>query len=194
MEPNFHKKTSFNPKHLLIDHNIIDYKFQPKSNFSSCKFKIDESEQKLLNFISDKEKFKIKSYFDQKGTYDFLSSKLKAMEKMNLDDYCSEGKFEIKKIEIDKKVFPKSKYSTKSKDNISSKKKVNINNNSRKKSGKKNSKNIVIKADGTIEISKMKNKIDDFNLDVNRELKQKEINKFFSDKTLLDSIINEMKG
>ena len=105
MKSFFHKKSSFYPKHLFIDH-VIDFKYHSDIP-SFIQRKKDENEQKLLDFISDKEKFKIKPYYNQEETIDFLSSKLKAMEKMNLDDYCVIGKTETRKIDIDKNVFPK---------------------------------------------------------------------------------------
>ena len=102
-------KSSFKPDQLLIDHNITDFKFYSKNKLRS-KYNKDENEKKLLDFISDKEKFKIIS-FDQHQIFDFLSSKFKAMEKMDLNDECFEGEIEIRKVNIDKDIFPKLKRS-----------------------------------------------------------------------------------
>ena len=180
-----HKRFSFNPDDLLIDHTI-DVKFNSDIHLSNKHLK-DENEQKLLYFISDKEKFNIKPYYSHVETVDFLSSKLRAMENMDLDDECSEGKIETKKINIDKSVFPKSKHSENKK--CSSPKKKH---SKEKSNNKKNNKNIVVNADGKVEQSKI-DLLDDSNLDFNKEIKKKELNYFFSSKTLLISIINEMK-
>ena len=234
------EKSSFNPKHLLIDHNIIDFKFYSDSHLR-CNYKLDENEKKLLDFISDKEKFKIKS-FSENQIFDFLSSKFKAMEKMNLDDECFEGEIEIRKINIDKKVFPKLKHSKIKRGSYSPKKRSKFKNtflpkkqenekdyntpkreikyqitlspkkseltkicNSPKKKlnilspkkseNKINNKNIIINANGKVSRSNLESidLIDFINFDVYKEVKEKESNKFFSNKFILSSIINEME-
>lgn len=192
MEPVPQGNSSFNPKNLLIDH-IIDFKCHSENNLITNQ--INEEEQKILNFISDKEKFKIKSFDEHhKEVVDFLSSKLKAVEKMNLDDECSVGEIEIRKIEIDKDVFPKSEHVKRKKYNffVEKIKKKNSRKNSRNKNNKKN---IILNHDGKIEKAKIENidLIDDINLDIEKEIKEIESNKFFSNKNLLNSIINEMK-
>ena len=116
MESTYYGKSSFKSNHLLIDHNINDFEYHSTQ--------IDESGEKLFNFISDKKEIKIESYNGQKEIYNFLSSKFKVMEKMNLDDECCyEGKIEIRKIDIDKNIFPKSKYMKNTQNSISPKKK-----------------------------------------------------------------------
>ena len=68
--------------------------------------------------------------------------------------------------------------------------------NSRKNSrNKNNKKNIILNHDGKIEKAKIENidLIDVINLDIDKEIKEIESNKFFSNKNLLNSIINEMK-
>ena len=178
MKPVFHKRVSFNSNDLLIDH-IIDVKYYSNNHLSNMHTK-DEDEQKIIDFISDKNKFKIKPYYNQLEVVDFLSSKLKAMEKMNLDDECSEGKVEIRKIDIDKNVFPKSKHSKDKKSSNFPEKTKNHKKNSRRKS--KNKK-----------FDKESDSLEDINLTINKDEKEKELSNFFSDKSLLVSIINEMK-
>ena len=79
-----HKKSSFN--NLLIDHNIIDFKYH-SHDYLQNKNKKNENEKKLIEFISDNKIFKIKSYYEhQKEDFDFLNSKFETMEKINLDD------------------------------------------------------------------------------------------------------------
>ena len=189
MKSVYHKKYSFNPNHLLIDH-IIDFKYQSNKQ-------TEESEQKLFEFISDKNKFNIKPFFTIKETDEFLSSKLKAMEKMSLNDECFEGKIETRKINIDKNVFPKSKHYKNKSDYISPRKKVNNKIRSRKKSeNKRINKNIMINANGKKEKYNMESfdLIDDINIDINTEIKESKANQLFSDRNLLTSIISEIEG
>ena len=195
MKSAFHKKTSFNQNNLLIDH-IIDFKYHSDIP-SLIKHKNDENEQKLLDFISDKNKFKIKPYFNQKEAVDFLSSKLRAMEKMNLDDECTEGKIETKKIIINKKIFPKSKHNNDKKGSTSPKKRKNKKSHPRKNPKDKTNKNIIINDNYKIERSNKNKKIDfddDVVDDINEKIKQNELKNFFSGKSTLISIINEING
>ena len=46
----------------------------------------DRNNQKLLHFISDKKKLNLKSFFDQKGSEEFLSTKNEAMERIELNE------------------------------------------------------------------------------------------------------------
>ena len=169
MEQVFHEKFSFNPKQKT--YNNIGKKKNLDNNYN--KYEIDENEKKLL---------------------DFWSSKLEAMEKMNLDDeYFIEGEIETRKFNLDKKEFPKSEHSKSRKSSNSPKKRKIKKNHSRKKTEiKKNNKNMIINHDGKIEKTKMKRK-DLIDIIVLKEIKEKEISQFFSDKNLLNSIINEMK-
>ena len=196
MESVSYGKHSF--KTMLIDHNIIDFEYHNDNDILlSIKLKINENEQKLFDFISDEKESKIEPLFDQKEIYNFLSSKLKVMERMNLDDECClEGKAETRKIDIDKNIFPKSKHSKNTKSVISPRKKINIKIYSPKKSGNKNNKYIIINENGKRIKNNIKknNLIKDVNVDVEKKRKEKEMEIFFSDKTLLSSIINEMKG
>ena len=166
MKSTFHKKYSYYPNDLLIDHNIIDYSYLYEKTCLSSKNKKDINEQKLLNFISDKEKFKIKPYYNQKEVFNFLSSKHRAMEKMHLDDDCCFGKIEIRKINIDKNFFPKSEHPKDNKRTISTTKITNKKNHSRKKSKNENN---------------------------NKVIKEEKLKEFFSSKKLLLSILNEIK-
>ena len=174
------EKSSIKQTNLLSNHNVIDSKFYSNTHLRS-KFKIDDCEKKLLKFISDKEKFKIKIYEEDQFLV-FLNSKLVAMEKIDLDDECLDGEIKTKKINIDKKEFPKQKHSKSEKKIYFPKREAN-------------KKNVIINRNGKVE----KSEIECFNLDddikyvVDREIKKKELSKFFSDKTLLNSIINEMK-
>ena len=195
MKSGFRKKSSFHPNHLSVNH-VINFKYHSDTHLPS-KHKKDENEQKLFDFISDKEKFKIKPYFNQKEFVDFLSSKFKAMEKMNLDDECHFGKIEIKKINIDKNIFPKLKQSKNKNKNFSpQKKRTNKNFSKEKPKNKSNNKNITINENGKIEKSSMKSidLIDEVNFYTNKDKKGRELNQLFSNTSLLASIINEMKG
>ena len=194
MESVSQEKSSLNQKHLLIDHNIIDLKFHSDYHTHN-ENKLDESEKKFLDFISVKEKFKIKQYDDDyKKMYEFLSSKLEAMEKMDLDDECLEGKIETKRIKINKNILHEHSKNKKGRNYTKNDKdkKNHLRKNSKKKS---NIKYMIINHDGEIEKFKTENIdfVDVINLDVNKEVKEKELNKFFSSKTILVSIINEMK-
>ena len=198
MDSNPHEKSSFNPKHLLIDHNIIDFKYHSDKHLFN-RHNIDETEKKLLDFISNKNKFKIKSdYEHEKEDFDFLSSKLETMEKMSLDDECLvEGEIETKKININKNKPPNSKHSKAKKNNNSPIKKINNKNFSPKKSKNKiKNKNIVINAQGKVEKSNIENidLVDIANLDVDKEIKERGFNHFFSSKNTLILIINEIKN
>ena len=120
------------------------------------------------------------------------------MEKINFDDdYLIEGETDTKKVNMDKNEIRKSKHSKSRKSNNSKNKKKGKKNHSRRKSeNKNNNQNIIIKHNGLIEKCKMESKdlSDVANLDVSREVKKKELNQFFSNQTLLNTIIKEMKG
>ena len=45
-----------------------------------------DNKQRLLDFISDKNKLSLKSYFDHKGTKEFLNGKNEAMKKIELNE------------------------------------------------------------------------------------------------------------
>ena len=59
----------------------------PKNKVTS---KIKEKQLNLLDFITQKNKFKMKKFFDQKATKKFLESKNLAMMDLNLDDESDE--------------------------------------------------------------------------------------------------------
>ena len=174
MELGSHEKFSFNSKQKTKSN--IDNKFNLDNNLDS-KFKIDENEKKLL---------------------DFCNSKLEAMEKINLnDEFFVEEEIKTKLTNLDKNVFSKSEHSKSRKNSNSPKKSKIKKNNSRKKpenknNNKYNNKNMIINHDGKIEKTKMESK-DLIDFIVNKEIKEKEMFKFLSDQTLLNSIINEMK-
>ena len=160
---------------LSIDHNITDFKFYSHSHLRS-KFKVDENEKKLL---------------------DFLNSKLEAMEKINLEDECLiEGDIEKQKINKDKNLIQKSEQSNSIKVNNSTKKIKNKKNNPRKNSkNKSNNKYMVVDHSGKVKKAKIENidLVDVTNMDVDKEIKGKDLINFFSsNKTLLNSIVNEM--
>ena len=100
MEPTSPEKSSINSKNL-----------QNAGNHLPNEYEIDENEKKLIDFISKKEKFKIKSYYEhEKDIFDFLSSKYQAMEKINLDDeYFLEGEIKTKTNKENKNLISKSK-------------------------------------------------------------------------------------
>ena len=171
-----HINSNFNQNLLSIDYNIIDFKFHSNSHLSS-KYKADENEKKFV---------------------DFMNSKLEAMKKIILDDEClMEDEIETRKINTDKKLLPKKEDSKRIKDSDSIKKIRNKKNNSRKNSkNESNNKNMIVNHNGKVEKPKTENidLVDVINFDVDKEIKEKELRKFFSsDKTLLNSIINEMK-
>ena len=192
MESSSNEKSTFNQKHLLIDHNIIDLKYH-SDDFSNCKYKLDENVKKLIDFISNKEKFKIKSFYEhQKEDLEFLRSKFETMEKMNFDDECFvEVENEAKKINKDENILQKEQLNSKNGIKISENK-INVKNIS----NKNNNKNIVINVNGKVDRNIIENidYVDIINLDVDEEIKEKEFNNFFSNKILLNSIINEIKG
>ena len=78
---------------------------------------ISNNEQMLLDFISDKKKLHLISWFDQKGAKDFLSTKNEAMEKIDLNEIIDEEKLfneeknkKIKNEEKKKKLKLKKNY------------------------------------------------------------------------------------
>ena len=112
MDKSSSKALIFNPKYLSINHQSLELK---SSSGSSKKKEIikDDDEQKLLEFISDTNKFKIDSNFDHKNMMNILLSKYEAMKKLDLndeliDDLDENCKTKTRKINIDKKIFPKS--------------------------------------------------------------------------------------
>ena len=130
---------------------------------------------------------KVKSYYEhEKIIFDFLSSKFEAMEKMNLNDECFfEDVIETKKINPNKNQVSKSKDSK----NKKTKKK-----SSPKKLENKN-KNIILNKNGKIKKIKIESVdfVDVNNLNIDKEMKKKDLNEFFSDKILLNSIIDQIK-
>lgn len=61
-----------------------------------------DNKQRLLEFISDKNKLSLKSYFDHKGTKEFLNGKNEAMKKIELNENIDNE--ECYKSKIEKKV------------------------------------------------------------------------------------------
>ena len=174
--------------HQKLDHNNINVIDHCENQFFN-KNKRDENEQKLIDFISNKEKLKIKSYFeDYNEVCDFLSSKYKAMEKMNLDDeFLIENNTETKNSDVNKN----------KKTNFTQKKIKSKKNSSRKKSKSKDSdKNMIIDSTGKVIKPSMKsiNSVDIINFNNDKKIKEKELCRFFSNSTLLDSIVREMNN
>ena len=151
----------------------MEYQFD--SHFIN-KYKVDENEKKLL---------------------DFFSSKFIAMEKIILeDDYFVEEEIETKKVKTDKNLFPKSEYSKSRKSCDLANKRKNKKRHSRKKfHNKNNNENIIVNADGKIGKPKIENfdLVDIVDYDVEAETKKTKFSHFFSNQTLLTSILNEMK-
>ena len=194
MESVSHEKSSFNEKQLLIDHNIFDFKYH-SDKYINNRYKEDEKEKQLCDFILDQEKFQIESCDEyHKEVLDFLDSKLKVMEDMDLNDECSDGEIETRNINIDENGFSKLEDLKSKKYSNFSKKKINSKSQSKKNNKSKN-KNIIINRNGKIKNYNMDNFdfVDIVNLDIEKEIKEKKPNNFFSDKNLLNSIINEMK-
>ena len=79
---------------------------------------ISTNHQKLLDFISDKNKLNLKSHFDHKGSDDFLSGKNEALEKIELDINISQTQNEenckINESEEINKLISKNKHKNKS--------------------------------------------------------------------------------
>ena len=148
----------------------------------------EKSEKKPQHCNSNEEKYKAKLYYEhEKEIFDFLSSKFETMEKMNLNDECPfEDELKSKKININKNVVPKTK---------ESKSKKRKQKSPQKKSESKN-KNIIVKSNGNVKKMKIESidLIDVDNIDIEHEMKKKDSSSFFSNKTLLSSIINEIKG
>lgn len=63
--------------------------------------------QKLLNFISDKKKLTLKSYFDHRGTKAFLNGKNEAMKKISLNESLEEDTINEKTTKKKHKKFQK---------------------------------------------------------------------------------------
>ena len=61
-------------------------------NYFNLKTEISDNEKILFDFISNKNKIKLKSCFDKKGTKKFLSEKEKAMAEITLFDEILEAK------------------------------------------------------------------------------------------------------
>lgn len=55
------------------------------------------NQQQLFDFISDKGKISLKSYFDQKGSIEFLNGKSEAMQKIELNEFIIEDNNEKEK-------------------------------------------------------------------------------------------------
>ena len=78
--------------------------------------KIKEKQLNLLDFITQKKKFKMEKFFDQKATKKFLENKNKAMMELNLDDeldefYNKENKsYSAKKNNKNKRAKTRSKF------------------------------------------------------------------------------------
>ena len=164
------RKSSFYPKQNV--YNISDDKLNLDNHLFN-EYKIDENEKKLL---------------------DFWNSKLEAFEKMNLDDECLiEGETEIKKADFDRNIIPKSEQKN---NNSPYKKKAKKSHSKKKSENKVNNKNMIINHKGEIKKVKMEsNDLGDvINLSISKELKKNDLVQFFSNQTLLNSIINEMKG
>ena len=170
------EESNFNPNLLLTENNIIDFKSY-SDNLLRNRYKIDENEKKFQ---------------------DFINSKLEAMEKIKLDDEnLIESQIEKIKIDSGEKLFPRSELS-KGKKSRNSIKKIKSKKNTLKKNSKneRNNKNKIINHKGKVKKTNIESidSVDIINLDIDKEIKKKELNQFFSsNKTLLNSIINEMK-
>ena len=64
-----------------------------------------DKRQKLLDFISDKDKLSLKSFFDHKGSKDFLNGKDEAMQKIELNDSIEENIKEKNSPKNNKKIM-----------------------------------------------------------------------------------------
>ena len=62
-----------------------------------------DNQQKLFYFISDKNKFCLKSHFDHKGTKAFLIGKNEAMKKIELNENIEENRIKSSKIDKENK-------------------------------------------------------------------------------------------
>ena len=103
--------------------------------YNNLKTDILNNEKFLFDFISDKKKIKLFSYFDKKGAKKFLSEKDKAMKKITLFDEILDENASTKKIHKDKKLKKKARRSIS--DNLS---KFKIKKSSDKKISTKNIK------------------------------------------------------
>ena len=103
--------------------------------YNNLKTDILNNEKFLFDFISDKNKIKLFSYFDKKGAKKFLSEKDKAMKKITLFDEILDENASTKKIHKDKKLKKKARRSIS--DNLS---KFKIKKSSDKKISTKNIK------------------------------------------------------
>ena len=151
----------------------MEYQFD--SHFIN-RYKVDENEKKLL---------------------DFFSSKFVAMEKIILeDDYFVEEEIKTKKVKTDKNLFPISEHSKSRKScDFANKRKTKKKHSRKKFHNRNNNENIIVNANGKIGKPKIENfdLVDIINYDVEAETKKKKFSQFFSNKTILTSILNEMK-
>ncbi len=99
------------------------------------------NKQKILDFISDQNKFSLNTYFDHKGTKKFLIGKNEAMRKIELDEIIESFEDNKKSSNLKKRSISKKKLSKQKSDcfNLkrSSKKSVKIQSSKRIKLNKK---------------------------------------------------------
>ena len=205
----------FNPKYLSIHHQCFEWKSSPQISKSKQIIK-DISEQRLLEFISDTNKFKIDSKFDHENIMNFLYTKFEAMEKLDLNDELIDDIVENKKIKSNKKIFQKSQPKNSYK-NFKSDKTVHIqkheklhHDNSTKKSvqlesgksqkhflnsnfGHHHEKHSHHKHKAKNDLfEKMKTTLDKDSNKKNNDSKKRDFTHFFSSKELIYSILQEM--
>ena len=94
---------------LALKDNIL--KANHEQIYNNLKTDILNNEKFLFDFISDKNKIKLFSYFDKKGAKKFLSEKDKAMKKITLFDEILDENASTKKIHKDKKLKKKARRS-----------------------------------------------------------------------------------
>ena len=85
---------------LALKDNIL--KTNHEQIYNNLKTDILNNEKFLFDFISDKNKIKLFSYFDKKGAKKFLSEKDKAMKKITLFDEILDENVSPKKLHKDK--------------------------------------------------------------------------------------------
>ncbi len=81
-------------KDILLTENERNSLNQLTTNQDNCNYlftqEIINNNRKLLDFISDKNKLNLQTYFDRKGSEEFLLRKNEAMEKIELDETIDE--------------------------------------------------------------------------------------------------------
>jgi hypothetical protein len=180
MNSNENSKLIFQTDYGISEKNKITEMDYNNTHQCCLNNQMQTNKQKLLDFISDKNKLILKTYFDQKGSKDFLLKKNKALERIELNtslenEECEKHKSNSKhKNKIRKKTThksPKHKRNIKSLYKENSKESFGIQNPTKKKKNKQMSSLNLNKF--TINGTKNKNNVEEESTGVNKILGSK---------------------